>query len=434
MSTEVASRIVHVDLAAPLPALGTDPAGGSVQLFFWLGDAPLGRCEIAADTLPLSREALAALASQAVAPAVGARLFAGDFDAPLPALAPETAAHGDVGALLANEAPLAALAASLSQPPAAAAPPVAADVSLVICTRDRPAELERCLAALRRLTTRAREIVVVDNAPRSDATRRLVSAMPGVRYVAEPRPGLSIARNTGVRATTGSIVAFTDDDVVVGPEWIARLLPPFADERTMVVTGTVLPGELETRAQRMAEERLWGFNREFRRRTFDAGYFAQLRPRGVPVWHVGAGANMAIRREAFARVGLFDERLGAGAAGCSEDSELWYRVLAGGWSCVYEPAAVVFHHHRADIESLQRQWHAYMRGHVAALLIQFSRHRHWGNLGRIVLQLPFFYAVWLRDALRSGDRGERAVWQAAATGALSGLAYHARHRSVAPVG
>jgi GT2 family glycosyltransferase len=199
----------------------------------------------------------------------------------------------------------------------------------------------------------------------------------------------------------------------------------------MVVTGTVLPAELETYAQALAEEQFWGFNHEFRRRTFDATYFTRMRARGVPVWHLGAGANMAVRRDVFARVGLFDERLGAGAAGCSEDSELWYRVLAEGWSCVYEPAAVVYHFHRADAGDLERQWYAYMRGHVAALLVQFARHRHAGNLRRILLQLPIFYSLWLRDVLGADRRAERALWWAAVSGAVAGVGFYVRHRRAA---
>ena len=123
----------------------------------------------------------------------------------------------------------------------------------------------------------------------------------------------------------------------------------------MAVTGLVLPGELETETQLLAEGRLWGFNREFRPRLFDQRFFHRARFRRARV-DVGAGANMAIRREAFDLVGLFDERLGAGAAGCSEDSELWYRLLAEGWSCVYEPDAVVFHHHRRELGAIGRQW------------------------------------------------------------------------------
>src|SRR5438034_287760 len=81
------------------------------------------------------------------------------------------------------------------------------------------------------------------------------------------------------------------------------------------------------------------------------------RDRGVPVWRIGCGANMAFRRAAFAKVGLFDTRLGAGASGCSEDSELWYRLLATGGVCHYEPSAVVYHYHRSDWSSLRRQAH-----------------------------------------------------------------------------
>jgi GT2 family glycosyltransferase len=427
-------RILHIDLAKPLAVVPKDGDLAGLQLVFWLDGLPLGRCEVTADDLPLSRATVAGLASEAVAPAVGERLFARDFEAPMPALRPEAGPRGDVAALLACGRPLDSLCERLAD--AGAAPEAdtsGADVSVVVCTRDRPEALARCLESLRSARPQPREIVVVDNAPTSEATHRLVAAMPDVRYVRESRPGLSIARNTGVRATTGAIIAFTDDDVVVDPRWIARLVPPFASWDVMAVTGIVLPGELESDAQRMAEDRLWGFNREFRRRTFDARYFARMRARGVPVWHIGAGANMAIRRDAFTRVGLFDERLGAGASGCSEDSEFWYRLLAEGWRCVYEPGAVVLHFHRAELGALRRQWHAYMRGHVAALLVQFARYRHWGNVRRIVLQLPFFYAVWLRDVVRRGWQVEGPPWWAAVSGSLSGIVFYLRHRKVPPV-
>ena len=448
MSDTAVSRIVHVDLAAPLSPIPSAPEIVSLQLLFWLAGFPLGRCEVPADALPLSTAILAALASQAVAPAVGARLFAHGFGAPMPLEAEATTCEGEAATLIACERPLQALRrhvtarglgvgardhASLHLPDGTRSSPNdqcgAATVSVVVCTRDRPESLARCLDSLRRGRVRPREIVVVDNASRTDATQRLVATMPDIRYVRERRPGLAIARNTGVRATTGNIVAFTDDDVAVDPEWIPNLVPPFADARVMGVTGTVLPGELATPAQRMFEERLWSFNREFRPRTFDAQYFVRMRARGVPVWHVGAGANMAFRRQAFARVGLFDERLGAGAAGCSEDSELWYRLLAEGWSCVYEPAAVVFHYHRAELSGLRQQWHDYMRGHVTALLVQFARYRHWGNIRRIALQLPLHYALWLRDMVQRRSRNEGGLWWAAVSGALAGITYYARHRS-----
>ena len=100
-------------------------------------------------------------------------------------------------------------------------PPVRRLSSVAVCTRERPAELARCLASLSALSPPPREIVVVDNAPTSDATRRVTKDVPGVRYVREPRAGLAVARNTAVGATTADILAFTDDDVTVGPDWIA---------------------------------------------------------------------------------------------------------------------------------------------------------------------------------------------------------------------
>jgi GT2 family glycosyltransferase len=114
---------------------------------------------------------------------------------------------------------------------------------------------------------------------------------------------------------------------------------------------------------------------------------------------------MAIRRSAFAKVGLFDPRLGAGASGCSEDSELWFRLLHTGLICHYDPAVVVEHFHRADMVGLYGQMKAYMTGHVVALLVQFAQDRRFCHLFRIFVTLPLYYlrrtlrAVILRDRI-----------------------------------
>ena len=103
---------------------------------------------------------------------------------------------------------------------------------------------------------------------------------------------------------------------------------------------------------------LGGFSAGFVPLVFGQDFFTKTRPFGVPVWRIGAGASMAFRRAVFTAIGTFDERLGAGASGCSEDSELWYRLLAGGWECRYEPSAVVFHCHRSSWKALERQINA----------------------------------------------------------------------------
>jgi GT2 family glycosyltransferase len=135
---------------------------------------------------------------------------------------------------------------------------------------------------------------------------------------------------------------------------------------------------------------------------------------------------MIVRRATFDSVGLFDERLGAGAAGCSEDSEFWYRILTTGGTCAYAPAAVVHHYHREDMESLSRQIFLYMRGHVAALLTQFARFHHWGNLHRIVAELPLHYAeVWLRAMISA--EGIDLVLKESMRGSAAGIWYWMRH-------
>jgi glycosyltransferase involved in cell wall biosynthesis len=142
-----------------------------------------------------------------------------------------------------------------------------------------------------------------------------------VTYCSEPTAGLSRARNTGLRRATCEIVAWTDDDAIVHPSWIHAILEVFSDSTISGMTGLVIPVELETTSQIRFERDFGEFNRGYRQLNYDFQFFSEMQERGVPVWKIGAGANMAFRRNVFDLVGLFDERLGAGAAGCSEDSE-----------------------------------------------------------------------------------------------------------------
>ena len=420
-------RILHLDLTSDLLALPSDSSVGGIYAVFWAYGLPLGHAEVAAAQLPMPAAQLAALAARAVAPAVGDRLLAHGFKAPLPVV---TQPHGrlqppDFSALDALVRPLDRLRAQRRQENAEAQ---AASVSVIVCTRDRPEPLARCLEALRTLSPAPQEIVVVDNAPPDDRVRNLVAALgPSVRYVREPQPGLSAARNAGVRAAVGEIIAFTDDDVVVRPDWVAQLRQAFTASDVMAVTGLVLPAELETDAQLYFQRAHGGWG--YRVLDFDyETFFEPMKWRAVPVWHLGAGANMAFRREAFTQVGLFDERLGAGASGCSEDSELWYRLLAEGWRCRYEPAAAVFHYHRRDAEGLEHQMQQYMRGHVAALLMQFEKYGHGGNLYRAFGVLPAYYTRLLLRRLWSPARSGNGTLGAQVRGCAAGLAYYLRHR------
>jgi GT2 family glycosyltransferase len=263
-------------------------------------------------------------------------------------------------------------------------------VSVVIATYDRPDDLRRCLRALGAQRTRHRlEVVVVDNHPTSGITEPVAAEFPFTRYVAEPRTGLSYARNSGIRAATGAIVACTDDDVRPDPNWLERLVAPFARPDVMVVTGNVLPLELESDAQHLFE-RYGGLGRGFRPREFGPEWFRGFR-RAVPTWDIGATANAAIRASAFRHpgIGLFDEALGAGTpAPVGEDTYLFYRVLAAGFRVVYEPAAVVWHRHRREMSELHAQIFGYSAGHVAYHLTTWRRDGDRRGLLRVLVELP----------------------------------------------
>lgn len=316
------------------------------------------------------------------------------------------------------------LAGLALQPAAQALQAQLPQASVVICTRDRPDSLAAVLASLKLQLHRPFEVVVVDNAP-SDERSRAVAEAAGARYVLEPRPGLDIARNTGARAATADIVAYADDDVVLHKRWLERLCAAFDEPCIMAVTGLVLPAELATDAQRQFE-RHWGFGRGYRRIDFDQTFFANDRHHGCHAWEIGAGASMAFRRACFKAVGMFDERLDVGAAGCSGDSEYWHRVLSRGFTCRYEPSAVSFHMHRRNVDDMRRQIYAYMRGHTAALLVQFERTGNWGNIRRLVLTLPHEYA---RRSVRylMGQGGARdATLAQEIAGCIAGVWYYFR--------
>jgi glycosyltransferase involved in cell wall biosynthesis len=232
-------------------------------------------------------------------------------------------------------------------------------VTVAVCTRDRAAQLAGCLEALAGLDYPALDLLVVDNAPRDPATARLVrERYPRVRYVCEPRPGLNWARNRAIAEARGEIIAYTDDDAVADRGWVRALAGVFAAEAgVMAVTGLVVPLELETEAQLLFEQ-YGGFGRGFDRRWYrvdlESGERAATRHGGAG--RFGTGANMAFRRSLFARIGGFDPALDVGTVtNGGGDLEMFFRVLKGGHTLVYEPSALVRHRHRREYAQLRTQ-------------------------------------------------------------------------------
>jgi glycosyltransferase involved in cell wall biosynthesis len=298
------------------------------------------------------------------------------------------------------------------------------DLSVVICTRNRSAHLKECLETLARQTFVPREIIVVDNAPSDNSTRSTVEKFPGVKYILEAQPGLDIARNTGARFSKSSIVAYTDDDVLLTENWCYEVWQTFQDENVHAMTGLIIASTLQTESQVIFEKH-WSFNRGYIDILFDKRFLKTAAPR---VWDIGAGANMAFRRVALEKVNYFDERLDAGAAGCSGDSEIWFRILSADLSIFYNPRAVVFHTHRSSMSSLKKQIYYYMRGHAASLMIQHAHNNQCGYLRYLSRELPKYYFWLLREGFPFYG-GRHATLIEEMTGIISGIKYYYKNKT-----
>jgi O-antigen biosynthesis protein len=382
-----ATAIRTVELSQPLSGLSDVGEYAKTQIFVTCDQQLLGSVGIQNTYQPIGKTRLI----EAIASGINIKLFH------LPFLT-ETAAWAVVQTALFNH-----YANLEDTAPVSNVLPRSVSVSVVVATFDRPNDLRHCLISLvAQRSTRAVEIIVVDNHPVSGLTAPIVSEFPGVKLVEEPRQGLAYARNAGIVASQGDIIVTTDDDVTMPPNWVETLVAPFARPDVMVVTGNVLPIELETSSQQLFEV-YGGLGRGFQPNEVNGEWFEACPYRTVPTWNLGATANAAFRVSIFShpQIGLIDESLGAGTStGCSEDTYVFYKVLKAGYTIVYQPTAYVWHKHRKNMATLRRQIYNYSKGHVAYHLTTLINDGDWRVLARLFVGLPLvqcwrFYS-WLR--------------------------------------
>ncbi len=249
-------------------------------------------------------------------------------------------------------------------------------VSVVVPTCCNPQPLERCLRSILRSDYEDYEVIVVENRPEwSDTMLMLADRFPGerrIRYVEEPIPGASRARNAGLARAVGELVAFTDDDVIVDPGWIrANAEALRGGEDIACVAGLILPLELESDSQLLMEQ-FASFGKGFRRATYrfpDSRRDDPLFP--YTAGSIGSGASTMMRADVARELGGFDTVLGPGTpASGGEDLEIFIRVLRAGYAVAYEPRAMVWHRHPDGMPRLRRQVYKYGVGLGAMLAKQ----------------------------------------------------------------
>jgi glucosyl-dolichyl phosphate glucuronosyltransferase len=216
-------------------------------------------------------------------------------------------------------------------------------VSVVIATHNRAKSLEKTLESLRVMDRPAGlpwEVRVVDNGS-SDATPAVVEAAAArfgpvpVRRVFETRAGVAFARNAGVESASGEIIAFVDDDVLVGRAWLSVIERAFDEDKELAVLG----GRLKPNPESPMPKWLDGLN------TAPLGLIDYGDARIQLDFPYLATANCAFRKSAIVSAGMFNVRLGRQPKKLysDEDTDMIARVLADGGKIVYDPELAALH-------------------------------------------------------------------------------------------
>ncbi len=208
-------------------------------------------------------------------------------------------------------------------------------MSVLICTRNRPQKLIRCIKSVFALQYDPFEIVVVDNGSENPLIPEMEYPVR-TRFFSLPVPGLSYARNFAARQAEGTIVAYLDDDAIPDPNWLEAAAPNFADPHIACVTGRVVPMKSDTEWQAKFARTGWSPDRMTPLRFESANYSPFTSSPGI-------GCNLFVRRSVLVDH-HFSGVMGAGTpVGGAEELYFFYQVIQSGFCIYYDPSAVVQH-------------------------------------------------------------------------------------------
>ena len=287
-------------------------------------------------------------------------------------------------------------------------------VSVVVCTRDGAARIEACLDALEDLDYPEYEIIIIDNAPTDDAIWRILQRRGAARYryIVEPRPSISWARNRAIHEAKGDIIAFTDDDARPDRLWLLALVAGLQRPGISLVAGCAYPLDLQTDLHILLEK-YSGRERGFERQTYSTTT-PRFPKQPYHAHNLGGSYNLAAWHADFVRVGCFDPALEHNAG---SDADLLYRLLRQGYTIAYEPTALIRMAYASDVQHSLRHSYLGASGLFAFLTKCWQTEPH---------NRPFVLAyaarvLWHYSAhLSTGDRLTRHFHWANLRGALAG--------------
>jgi GT2 family glycosyltransferase len=245
-------------------------------------------------------------------------------------------------------------------------------ISVVVATYNSAQTLEGCLSSLQNLTYPDYEIIVVNDGS-TDGSQDIIDRYP-FRTITTANQGVSAARNEGLYAAKGDIVAYIDSDAKADPDWLTYLATTFLESRVAAVGGPNFLPEVDN----------WIAHCVYR----SPGGPTQVMMDDQSAEHI-PGCNMAFWKLALEEIGGFDP----GFTKAGDDVDICWRLLERGYKIGFSPSAVVWHHRRQSVKAYWRQQVGY--GDAEALLERKhpNKFNPWGHTvwnGRIYAPYPFF--------------------------------------------
>lgn len=233
-------------------------------------------------------------------------------------------------------------------------------VSVVVCSYNGASTLEECLRSLIALNYPDYEVILVDDGS-TDHTPQIAEKFPQVRTIRQKNLGLSAARNSGARAASGQIVAYTDSDCVADPNWLLYLAMAMRDQGVEAIGGPNLPPADDNWVAKCVAASPGGPSHVM---------LDDRRAEHVP------GCNMAFDRARLLAIGGFDPQFRV----AGDDVDVCWRLLDARVTIGYAPAALVWHHRRATVRAYLKQQRGYGR---AEAMLQFKHPQRFTRAGAV---------------------------------------------------
>lgn len=231
-------------------------------------------------------------------------------------------------------------------------------VSVVVCSYNGGSTLRACLESMRKLNYSDYEVILIDDGS-TDNTQAIARDFPEIHNFKQENKGLSVARNKGIELSTGEIIAYTDSDCMVDPDWLYYLVQELLEGKYVAVGGPNIspPAAHHIQAAVIAAP----------------GGPSHVLINDTDAEHI-PGCNMAFWKSGLVEIGGFDKAFRR----AGDDVDICWRLLQAGFYIGYCPGAVVLHYRRFSVRAFFLQQHGY--GEAEALL-RYKHFEHFESTG-----------------------------------------------------